>query len=135
MMNRYLSRVMPLLTLIVSGTLALQLSGCLAAGAAAGAAVGGCALLDANEDEQVTMAEMSDGLYDAWDTDGDSELTRDEFQAGVSQHERYQPWSVEYGNWDADDDNMLSRSEFRTGVAGQSGTESWLDDQCDDLGL
>ncbi len=135
MMNRYFYRVMPLVTLAVSAALALQLSGCLAAGAAAGAAVGGCALLDRNEDQRVTAAELSDGLFDAWDANDDNELSRPEFQEGVSTSPRYQSWSVEFGNWDSNADDMLARSEFRSGVGGSPDTAEWLDDQCDDLGL
>ena len=98
MSNRYLSRVTEITGIVATFVLAVSLTGCtlFGLGAAAGTVVGGCALLDENEDERVTQAELSTGLYDAWDTNADGELTEAEFEAGAAQRDRYAGWSGEF---------------------------------------
>lgn len=114
-----------------------MLSGCtlLGLGAAAGAAVGGCSVLDENEDDTVTEAELSAGLLEDWDENGDGELSEAEFDAGVAGSDLFDGWSGEFESWDADDDDSLSEEEFAVGVAEDEDSSEWLDRQCDDLGL
>ncbi len=125
------------IALIVPAALALGLSGCtlLGVGAAAGAAVGGCALLDQNEDDRVTDAELSRALYDAWDTDADDMLTEEEFEAGIDRSDVFADWSGDFGTWDTNDSGALSESEFASGVGSVENAVQWTDRQCDKLGL
>lgn len=136
MNNEIYSRSASLLALILPLGLVLVFSGCtlLGLGAAAGAVVGGCSVLDTNEDEQITAEELSQGLYDSWDTNDDDALSEAEFDAGVERRDIFGDWSGNYGDWDTDDNDSLTRTEFESGVA-QSDTSAWLDRQCDDLGL
>ncbi len=117
--------------------LTFTLSGCvlLGLGAAAGAAVGGCAILDENDDDRVTEAEVSAALFDDWDTDNDNALTEAEFEAGVAQEDIFSDWSGNFDEWDADADGELSEAEYRAGVSEDGDSARWADRQCDDLGL
>ena len=126
---------LPVLAAVLA--LSLTLSGCVlfGLGAAAGAAVGGCSLLDDNDDDRVTQAELSSGLFDAWDTNDNGTLTEAEFEAGTDRGDLYAGWSGDFDAWDANGNGTLSESEFRNGVASDSDTAEWLDRQCDDLGL
>ncbi len=137
MKHRYLSNYSALLSLIVPLALAVSLSGCLlfGLGAAAGAAVGGCALLDENEDDQVTQAELTAGLFDEWDANNNNTLSRAEFEAGIETGDVYADWDGHFDDWDDDGDNTLTETEFRTGVTQDTDTAAWLDSECDDLGL
>lgn len=137
MRHRYFTHATRLLSFAIPLALAVSVSGCLlfGLGAAAGAAVGGCALLDENEDERITQTELAAGLYDDWDTDNDGVLTEAEFEAGTGTQSRYAVLADDFDDWDTNNDNALSEAEFRSGVAGTSETEAWLDDECDDLGL
>lgn len=136
-MRRYARISTSLIATLLSVITVASLSGCLlfGAGAAAGAAAGGCALLDENEDDRITREELSAGLYAAWDSNQDAMLSQEEFDAGTSQRDLYQAWSDDFDTWDSDDDAELTRAEFDAGVADDAETEAWLDDQCDDLGL
>ncbi len=112
-------------------------AGCtlLGLGAAAGATVGGCALLDANDDDAVTEAEFSAGLFDRWDTDGDRMLTEAEFEAGTARADAYDEWDDDFDDWDDDNDGTLSSAEFVSGASDSGDVADMLDDGCDDLGL
>ncbi len=110
------------------------LSGCLALGLGAAAAVGGCALLDKDQDDRVSEREFSEGLFEAWDN-GDGRLTRAEFDAGVRTSRVYASWSGSFGSWDTNGNGTLSRSEFTTGAVGSGDVAGKLDDNCDGLGL
>jgi len=125
-----------LLSSVLLLAVSVVLSGCtlLGLGAAAGAAVGGCALLDENEDETVSAEEFSAGVFQAWDDDDDAALSEAEFDAGVAQSDAYSGWSGEFDNWDTDDGGTLSEQEFTAAVS-QTDTSAWADRQCDDLGL
>lgn len=127
----------PAAAIVVPLALAVSLSGCtlLGLGAAAGAAVGGCAVLDENEDEMVTEAELSEGLFNAWDVNGDDALVEAEFEAGIERSDLYSDWSGEFDAWDTNDSGELSESEFASGVAQDENVPRWLDRRCDDLGL
>ena len=121
---------------VLSLILPFALSGCLLGlGAAAGATVGGCSVLDENEDERVTRAELSRGLFDAWDTDDNDVLTQAEFEGGVDRRDTFDTWSENFDDWDANGDDSLTEAEFDAGVAQDDAASAWLDDQCDDLGL
>ena len=117
--------------------LAVTLSGCtlLGMGAAAGAGVGGCSLLDDNNDDKVTETEFSRGLFDDWETDDDGTLTEEEFEAGIDQGGIFSDWSGDFDAWDTDGDDALTEAEFEAGVAEDNNTAGWLDSQCDSLGL
>jgi|GEM_PF-3653008 hypothetical protein len=136
MNNDYYSRSVSLLTLVLSLGMVLLFSGCalFGLGAAAGAVVGGCSVLDANEDDQVTTEELSQGLYASWDTNDDTALSETEFDRGVERRDIYSDWSGNFDDWDTDDNDTLSQAEFDSGIA-QGDTSEWLDSQCDDLGL
>lgn len=136
-MKRYTPFYSPMLfasVLLLAGGVALSGCALFGLGAAAGAAVGGCSLLDENEDETVSAAEFSAAVFDAWDEDGDGALSEAEFDAGVATSDAYSAWSGEFGDWDADDGGTLSEQEF-TGAVSQSDTSAWADRQCDELGL
>ena len=137
MKHRYLPTPTFLLSLIVPLALAVSLSGCLlfGLGAAAGAAVGGCSVLDDNDDDRVTEAEFSAGLYNEWDDDGNDLLTESEFDAGVDRSAAYADWDTNFDAWDDDSDNNLTEAEFSAGVAADADVRDRLDDECDDLGL
>ena len=137
MKHRYLSNHTALLSLIVPLALAVSLSGCVlfGLGAAAGAAVGGCSLLDQNEDDQVTEAELTAALFDDWDANNSGSLSESEFDAGIEGGDMYAGWDGNFDNWDDDSDDNLTESEFRMGVSEDADTEAWLDSECDDLGL
>lgn len=113
------------------------LSGCtlLGLGAAAGATVGGCALLDDNQDGRLTEAEFSAGLFDAWDTDDDGTVSQAEFAAGTQTSDAYAGWSGSFDAWDDNSDGTLSQAEFTDGATGSGDVTAMLDDACDDLGL
>ena len=123
--------------LVLPVALSVTLSGCtlFGLGAAAGAAVGGCSLLDTNQDDRITETELSRGLYDDWDADDDDALTEDEFDAGVEQREVFSDWADDFDNWDADDDDVLTENEFESGVTESAEASNWADRRCDDLGL
>ena len=120
---------------------ATLLAGCGAAdelagvGAAAGAVVGGCSLLDTDNDDAVTSDEVARGLFNRYDTDDSGVLTRAEFDAGVSRGRTTSAWSGEFGDWDSNDDDLLSRPEFVDGANGNGGLDGAADDTCDELGL
>ena len=132
MRNALLSRHS--LALIVPLVFAVGLSGCALLGLGA-AAVGGCALLDENEDDRVTQAEFSAGLFDSWDEDNDDSLSEAEFNDGVDRSDVYDDWSDDYGDWDSDGDESLTQAEFAAGIAAGSDREDWADRRCDELGL
>lgn len=137
-MNHVLSSArLVLWTLVLPLLLTVSLSGCtlFGLGAAAGAVVGGCALLDENEDETVTEAELARGLFNDWNTDDDDSLTEEEFDAGIGQREIFADWSDDFDAWDADNDDAITEAEFESGVNRSELSEEWLDDQCDGLGL
>lgn len=131
------SRNTLLASLVLPIALAVSLSGCtlLGLGAAAGAVVGGCSLLDDNADDQITQSELASGIFTSWDTNEDSTLTEAEFEAGVDRSDLYADWSGDFGTWDADDDDIITASEFEAGVGADPNTANWADDRCDDLGL
>lgn len=120
---------------------AILLAGCgatdelAAAGAAAGAVVGGCSLLDTDNDDAVTSDEVARGLFSRYDTDGSGVLTRAEFDAGVARGRTVAAWRGEFGDWDSDGDDLLSRPEFVDGANGSGGLDGAADGTCDDLGL
>ncbi|MDX1418663.1 MAG: EF-hand domain-containing protein [Rubricoccaceae bacterium] len=118
-------------------TLALALSGCtlLGLGAAAGAAVGGCAILDTDDDNAINEAELSAGLFDAWDTDGDGVVSMTEFNAGVSGRPAFADVADDFDAWDTDNSGTLTEAELSAGIAGDSDFDDWADATCDDLGL
>ena len=120
---------------IVPLSFALALSGCtlFGLGAAAGATVGGCALLDENEDDTVTEEEIAAGIHAAWDADDDGVVSEAEFDAGVETRSRYAGWSGSFDDWDEDADGALTQAEFSSGASGS--TAAWVDARCDDLGL
>lgn len=134
---KYRSSFRPLIALIVPLALAVGLSGCtlLGLGAAAGAAVGGCALLDENEDDRVTQAEFSASLYDAWDVNNDNRITEAEFEAGVDRSDIYADWSGDFDTWDTNNNGTLTEAEFASGAAANDSTVRWADRRCDELGL
>ena len=103
--------------------------------AVAGAVVGGCSLLDTDNDDAVTSDEVATGLFDRYDTDDSGVLTRAEFDAGVSRGRTTSAWRGEFGDWDSNDDDLLSRPEFVDGADGNGGLDGAADDTCDDLGL
>lgn len=117
--------------------LCLVLSGCtlFGLGAAAGAAVGGCALLDENQDDRVTQEELTRGVFDAWDADTDGQLTQAEFDAGVNRGTSFDAVSGDFDAWDGDGDGSLSEAEFNSGIMDNQSTLAAVDDGCDDLGL
>lgn len=116
---------------------ALAFSGCtlFGLGAAAGATVGGCALLDENEDNTVTEEEIAVGIHSAWDTDNDGVVSETEFDAGVNTRNRYAGWSGSFDDWDDNDDDALTQAEFSSGATSSGSTAAWVDARCDDLGL
>lgn len=130
-------RPLSLPALILPLAFALSLSGCtlLGLGAAAGATVGGCALLDENEDDTVTEEEIAVGIHGAWDTDDDGVVSETEFDAGVETRTRYAGWSGSFADWDDDGDGALTRAEFSSGATASGNTAAWVDARCDDLGL
>jgi hypothetical protein len=110
-------------------------AGCVALGLGAAATVGGCALLDENDDDRVTEAELSAGLFDRWDTDDDGSLTEAEFDAGVDRGDAYDEWDDDFDDWDDDGDDVLTQAEFSDGARDSGGLANMIDDGCDDLGL
>ena len=133
-MNRISSvRATALLTFVLPLVLSLTLSGCVLLGLGA-AAVGGCALLDRDNNNEVTQAELSAGLFDAWDSNNDDSLTEAEFEAGIDRRSVFAEWSGDFDAWDINDSGTVSETEFQTGVA-RSDTSGWADSKCDDLGL
>ena len=127
------ARFVLLYHLLPSLVAAAALSGCVLLGAGA-AAVGGCALLDRNDDNTVTALEASAGLFEDWDTNGNGELSESEFAEGVDQSEAFEDWSDAFGSWDLNENGTLSDGEFRAGVT-EGDPSTWADRQCDDLGL
>ncbi|MDX1531055.1 MAG: hypothetical protein R3362_05980 [Rhodothermales bacterium] len=130
---------MPIRSSALAAALALALvpfvSGCLALGVGAAATVGGCALLDRDQNEEVTPQEFSEGLFDNWDEDDSGGLTRAEFDAGVRTSDTYAGWSDAFPEWDDNGNGTLSRGEFTDGAVGSGDVAGMLDDGCDDLGL
>ncbi len=116
--------------------LALSLSGCtlLGVGPSAGAAVGGCALLDDNEDDRVTAAEVSEALFDDWDADENGVLSEKAFDVGAQNTGAFTDNDGGFDAWDTDNDDELTRDEFDTGIS-EIDAERWADATCDDLGL
>lgn len=98
---------------------------------AAGAAVGGCALLDTDDDDTVESEEVAYGLFDRYDTDDDGALTRTEFERGTARGTVTADWAGEFDDWDENDNEVLSRSEFTDGATDTGA----VDATCDDLGL
>ena len=105
------------------------------AGAAAGAVVGGCSLLDADNDDAVTSTEVANGLFARYDSNSNGVLTRAEFNAGVARGRTTAAWRGEFDGWDDNDDGLLSRPEFVDAATGDGGLDGAADDTCDDLGL
>ena len=124
-------------TLVLPIFLTVTLSGCVlfGLGATAGAAAGGCALLDRNDDDRVTEVEVSAALFADWDTNDNEVLTEAEFEAGAAQEDIFNDWSGDFDEWDANGNGELSQSEFEAGVAEDHDTTRWADRQCDNLGL
>lgn len=131
-MNRPLNPAPAPALLAVLAAVALSSSGCTLLGAGA-ATVGGCALLDRDNDSAVTDAELSAGIFDRWDTDDDGRLTEAEFNAGVRSREVFAGWERNHSDWDSDDNGVLTQAEFAAGAEG--GMSGWADRRCDDLGL
>lgn len=131
------SRSTWMMALVLPVALSVTLSGCtlFGLGAAAGAAVGGCSLLDANDDDRITRTELSRGLYDDWDADDSGTLSQDEFDAGVNQRDIFSGWADDFDSWDTSGDDMLSEAEFQAGVMETAEARNWVDRRCDDLGL
>lgn len=125
------------LTLLLPAALTISLSGCtlLGLGAAAGAAAGGCAMLDANEDDVVTQAELSEGLFDNWDADEDGLLTEKEFDVGSQNSGAFVDSPGGFDSMDEDGNDRLTEAEFEAGVSAHSDSEQWADARCDELGL
>lgn len=124
----------PLWAIVVPLILAVGVSGCALLGLGA-ATVGGCAILDENQDDRVTDAEFSAGLFDAWDTDDDDALDEGEFDAGTARSDVYDDWSDDFDDWDENDDGSLTEAEFADGIADDDAAMRWADRRCDDLGL
>ena len=119
--------------LLLSATL-LVLAGCGSAeelAVATGAAVGGCALLDTDDDDTVESEEVAFGLFDRYDSDDDATLTRAEFNTGISRGTVTADWRGQFDAWDDDNDGALTRSEFTDGATDTGA----VDATCDDLGL
>lgn len=137
MIHRYISNNTVLLSLVIPLALVVSLSGCLllGLGAAAGAAVGGCAILDRNDDDRVTEAEFAASLFNDWDTNDNNVLTEGEFDAGVDESSAYADIEGNFDEWDDNNNGSLTQAEFRSGIAADANYEDWLDDECDDLGL
>lgn len=135
-MNNFYSSRITVTAIVLTLALTVPISGCLLGlGAAAGAAVGGCSILDADQDDRVTRQELSSGLFDAWDTNDNDSLTEAEFESGVNRGDVFEPWSDNFDDWDDDDDDTLTETEFDAGVADDEEAAGWMDSQCDDLGL
>jgi hypothetical protein len=105
------------------------------AAGAAGAVVGGCSLLDTDNDDAVTSDEAASGLFNAYDTDDDGVLARGEFTSGVARGRVTAAWDGEFDDWDDDDDDLLTRAEFVDGASDSGGFDDAADATCDDLGL
>ena len=125
-----------LLTTILLPVVIFFLSGCAAAGmgAAAGATAGGCALLDANDDETVTAEEVGEGLFTNWDADGNDILSEKEFDVGAQATGIFTDRPGGFAAWDTDGNDELTRAEFEAGV-GEGDAALWADATCDELGL
>lgn len=135
-MNNFYSSRLTIPGIVLTLALTVPLSGCLLGlGAAAGAAVGGCSILDQNQDERVTRQELSAGLFDSWDTNDNDVLTEAEFDSGVDRADIFDPWSDNFDDWDENDDDTLTQAEFEAGVTEDDDAADWMDSQCDDLGL
>jgi hypothetical protein len=128
---------LPTLAPVLLLLLAPLYAGCtlLGLGAAAGATVAGCAILDNNDDDRVTEAELSVGLFNAWDTNDNDMLTEAEFDAGVARSDSYEAWDDDFDEWDDDDNGMLTQAEFSGGAQDTGGLLDLVDNGCDDLGL
>lgn len=125
-----------LATALLPVLLIISMSGCAAAGlgAAAGATVGGCALLDADEDETVTAEEVGAGLFAEWDADGNEILSEKEFDVGAQATGVFTDRPGGFDAWDTDGNDELTKAEFEAGV-GEDDAEAWADATCDELGL
>lgn len=131
------TRFRPALFTVLPLLLAVALSGCtlLGLGAAAGAAVGGCSILDENDDDAVSEAEFTAGVFDNWDDNDDLMLSEAEFEDGIDNSDAFADWSGDFDAWDDDGDDMISQTEFEAGVDEQGGAGEWVDTRCDALGL
>lgn len=126
------------LSLLLSALVAFGLSGCGSAdelAVAAGAAVGGCALLDTNDDSQISEDETAYALFDNYDTDDDGTVSRAEFDAGVARGTATASFRGEFDDWDSDDDGLLTRGEFADGATATGDLVGVADASCDEIGL
>ena len=80
-------------------------------------------LIDTDSDGRVTVEEWdasrADFAFGEWDTDADSMLSRDEYEARLATQENadsFGGWDDSYAAWDADGDGMLSMEEYNTGL-------------------
>jgi hypothetical protein len=118
--------------------LLLVLSGCsatdeLALGAAG--TIGGCALLDTNDDEAIGGDEAATVLFTRYDSDNDGMLTRAEFSAGVNRGTATRGLANKFGDWDDDSNGMLTRVEFVDGAGDDDSFVGIADAGCDEIGL
>lgn len=125
-------RVLPLALALLS------LAGCGSAdelAVAAAGAVGGCALLDTDDDDEVSSEEAAYGLFDAYDGDNDGVVTRDEFRVGVARGPATADFGGSFDDWDDDNDGALTQPEFVDGAVGSDGFVDVADSGCDEIGL
>jgi hypothetical protein len=118
--------------------LSLTLSACggteeLLAGAVA--TVGGCALLDTNDDEAIGGDEAANALFTRYDTNNDAMLSRAEFDTGIARGRATAELRGKFGDWDDNNDAMLSRTEFVDGAGDDDSFVGIADAGCDELGL
>lgn len=123
---------------LLAALLLLIASGCgsakeLVAGAAA--TVGGCALLDTNDDEAIGGNEAASGLFSAYDTDNDGTLTRAEFDIGIRRGSATRDLGDKFDDWDDDGNRLLTRTEFVDGAGDDTSFVGVADAGCDELGL
>ncbi len=79
--------------------------------------------LDTDGDGQISRdefsASMGDNSFGGWDTDGDGMLSQSEYEAGVSGQDNansFSNWGDRYSGWDTDKDDMLSSDEYSEGL-------------------
>jgi hypothetical protein len=102
---------------------------------AAAGAVGGCALLDTDDDDEVSSEEAAYGLFDLYDEDEDGVVTRAEFRVGVARSPSTADFGGSFDDWDANNDGALTRPEFVDGAVGSDGIVDVADSSCDEIGL